>query len=468
MLSLLDTAKKLGINKRTILREVHRGNLKASKVGNKFVIDETSLDAYLNQKTAKFQPSKAINVALTEFINAKRSEMFFQLQRMVSTSSVTEEDNEEVFAQYIGEILKQNKLRHKIVGKHDSASVHASYGTTEKGLLFDCPLDTVSIGNPERWTYPPFDGIVHNGKMYGRGTADCKAGIVAMIYALIALKHFIPEEKLRIELVFDGGEQTGEYLGMREILKTALKVDAGIIGYGGDQTEVGIGARGYHRYKLTVHGQAVHTGSRTRNGVNAIQHMAQILNEFQKNPFGSAKNPKYFDFGSKMTVAQINGGTAINLVPDKCEILLDFRTTPDQTVIDTKQYLETAITRVENENNEKYSYNIEYITGREGYVVSEADQLLTSFETSYKNYYGKEITRVVHGASHIGALFNETQIPVLVWGPQGENSHAYDEFVVLDSIPQTAITYALTALKFFGIDENTMVDKGSQIAYEHS
>lgn len=132
--------------------------------------------------------------------------------------------------------MEEKGIRAVLYQDGDAVAVRGSYGFAEKGILLDCPLDTTPAGDLSKWSFPPYEGVIATSKnlsrlkpedtpdvrpgsfskgtrMYGRGTADSKAGIVSMLYAVLALKKFAPEEDVRVELVFDGGEQNGGVFG---------------------------------------------------------------------------------------------------------------------------------------------------------------------------------------------------------------------------------------------------------------
>lgn len=451
--SIEEVAKQLKVSERTLLREIKRGNLKVEKVGRRYLVPQVNLEQYLKREVVEESLGKKIEA----YLNSKKSEMVTLLQKLVTLntesididSRLRGNDNEEEVkaAHFIKRFLEEHDIRCVVYEEGKAVAVRASYGYANDGILLDSPLDTTPAGNLTKWTYPPFEGVIKDKKMYGRGTADAKAGIVCQIYTLLALKEFVPEEKIRVEAVFDGGEQNGEYLGMELAVKKGLPVTAGIIGYSGYNGELQIGARGYHRYTLTSHGKTSHTGSRSHYGVNAVEKLCDVVSEMHKQKLPSSKLP-LFQFGSRMTFSMIKGGYAINIVPDTATARVDVRVTPDIKREWVTNFFKNHLYRMKKDDIE-LSIDIQYDLGREGYVLNENEKLITLLQSVVKNHLHKEPKLVAAGPAHIGNLLYEHGIPVLVWGPQGGNVHSYDEYVELDSLPETSVMYANTILKYF-------------------
>lgn len=440
-----EVAKQLKVSKRTILRAIKKGSLEAKKIGKRYLVSERNLKNYLGESEADVEKE------IEKFLISKKAEMVTLLQKLISME--TEDSSfgqEERLARYVSKLFRKNNIRSVLYEKDGCAAVRGTFGYADDGFLLDCPLDTTTAGDVSHWKYPPYDGVIKAGKMYGRGTADCKAGIVCMIYTLLALKKYIDEEKVRVEVVFDGGEQNGEYHGMKLVLGKGLPVKAGIVGYAGDNDTIPIGARGYHRYTFTIHGKSAHTGSSSIRGINAIDKMVNFIYEFNKIKLPKS-NDKRFPQGSRKTYSVINGGSQINIVPDKCVSRLDVRTTPDLD----KNYLDNLIEEFIDQQKKKDKYlEIEYQhdVGKEAFVLDEKEPLVNILSDIVPERIGHNLPKVSTGPAHVGNLLSEYDIPIVVWGPRGGNVHSYDEYIEIDSLVPTAQVYALTVLKYFGIE----------------
>lgn len=441
-----EVAKRLKVSERTILREIKRGNLSAFRAGRKYLISGESLQNYSQKEKGH------IGESVDKFLETQKSEMISLLQKIVSLpSEAGGRDNEKILADFLHEKLEKLGIRSYVYGEGESVVVNGSFGIGQKGLLFDCPLDTAEVGDRTKWDFPPFGGVIKDGKMYGRGVADSKAGIVSMIYAVVAMKKLMGEDDLRVELVFDGGEHHGKYTGFRNLLAKGLDIEAAVIGYAQDEKdsrEIGIGCRGYQRYELKTFGRSAHTGSRYAKSVNAIHKMARFIRECEKEPFPSPKSEQFY-FGTKLNFSNIEGGVAINIVPDECRSQIDVRTLPSQSKKDVEKYLDKIALKCEERDGE-FGIEKEYIVGDEGYVLDREKRIVEVLNKGYKKVYKKKPEMVVHGAAHIGTLLYQNNIPTVVWGPQGDNLHSYNEYVEVDSLVKTAAVYAEVIREWFG------------------
>lgn len=440
--SVTDIAKKLKVSTRTIQREIRRGKLVANRVGRKFLISDVALERYFQKDALELEEK------VTKFCQSKKYDMVNLLQRLVAMPSEADiPESQENLAKFLKATLENMGLRTVMYGEGESSTVHATFGYAKKGLLFDCPLDTVPVGDPDRWSYPPHDGLIKNGKMYGRGTADCKAGIVAMIYSVLALREYVDEHKVRVELVFDGGEQNGQYVGMQSTLDRGIDVEAGIVGYAGNAHELAIGSRGYHRYKFRVKGKAAHTGSRTHYGINAITKAAALIRELDMITFPKSKYDLFW-FGSRITPAIIEGGNAINVVPDECVIDIDTRIPPDLSRKQVDAKINEVIKKLKKQDPE-FSVTMTYGAGNEGYVIKKTDKIIGTVLNAIQTTINIKPELIVNGQAHVGNLLAKYKIPVIVKGPVGGNVHSYDEYVAIDSLPQTSEIYAKTIVDYF-------------------
>ncbi|MBU0569148.1 M20/M25/M40 family metallo-hydrolase [Patescibacteria group bacterium] len=442
-----EVAKKLRVSKRTILREINRGKLHSQKAGRKYLISEKHLKMYLDKDEGNVEKT------LSKFFKSKKTEMVNLLQKMVSLPSVGYDSNQEIYlAEFVNKQMQDMGIRSVLMREGNAIAVRGSYGYADKGIVIDCPLDTAPVGDIRNWEYPPFGGVIKAGKMYGRGTADCKAGIVSAIYSLLGLKQTVDENKIRLELIFDGGEQDGSYKGMEMVVKRGLHADAGIIGYAGDEFELAIGCRGYHRYTFTTKGKSTHTGARYNLGINAIEKMVDFIKEMYAISLPKSKNI-FYPFGNKMTFSMINGGREINVVPDECTARLDFRTTPDYSKKLVDKLIEETINKIKKKDK-NFEVDWKYDLGNEGYIVDEKDELIKLANESIKTTYKRKALVVANGPSHIGTILARYGIPTIVWGPRGGNVHSYNEYVEIDSIPMTSKIYADTVLKYFERKKN--------------
>jgi acetylornithine deacetylase/succinyl-diaminopimelate desuccinylase family protein len=230
-------------------------------------------------------------------------------------------------AEYLAEYLRQRGFR---VDFHEAIrgrpNLVATYGPSSPAhrLVIEAHLDTQGVHG---MTVPPFEGVIRDGRLYGRGACDMKGPMAA------ALVNFTPEvlaalNKAGVQLTFIAaiGEETGN-LGAIEL------ADAGI---GGDEiivlepTDLHIvhAHKGAFWFEVEVKGRAAH-GSNPDKGLSAIQGMSRVIERLYQQ---TAAVPLRNDVlgAATVNVGIIRGGTSINIVPDRCVIEVDRRTLPGE------------------------------------------------------------------------------------------------------------------------------------------
>lgn len=389
-------------------------------------------------------------------IDTKQAKQFFEdhydemvdfLRELVARPSISESGDEYEIAKMIEAKCQEYKLPIQILGSAEQVATLSTLGTAKKRLLLSCPLDTSSPGDITKWDHPPYSGIIEDGKLYGLGSADCGAGLVMMLYTAFALKEINQEEEYAVSLAFDGGEQNGSFYGMRTLLKKESNFDAALIGYARRRPSIATGARGYHRYRISTHGKPAHTGARTKKGINAIDKMVKVVEGINNMTLPDPSQDSRFSFGSKITVSAISGGEAINIVPDECSILLDIRLVPGQTKQTADNALNNLFEKLKSKDPE-IKITAEYLVGEEAYAVSEDYPLTDILQKVASKHFAIDYDIMVNGPAHVGNLLHQYRIPALVLGPRGDRMHDHDEFVELDSLVPTALTYYETILRF--------------------
>jgi succinyl-diaminopimelate desuccinylase len=194
-----------------------------------------------------------------------------------------------------------------------------------KPLCFTGHIDVVPIGtNP--WTFPPFEAIVYEGRLYGRGSSDMKAGVAAFIAAACNLLEEGHRFHRGVTFVITAGEESGcegaFHVGREQVLGPAELL---IVAEPTSNAPV-FAHKGSLRVIVTARGRTAHS-SMPDEGENAIETAATWIRALGEHDFG-ARHPLL----GRMTacVTTIRGGENINSVPDWAEFSIDFRTLPQQ------------------------------------------------------------------------------------------------------------------------------------------
>lgn len=363
-------------------------------------------------------------------------------RQLVATPSQNFIDSESGIANLVFDKLKSFGFKPEIIGpkEHPSVICHIKKENPSKTIWLESCLDTVPAGDVEKWEYPPFEAKIVGNKMYGRGTADSKVAIALFCYLVKELS----EDKnfnASIFLGFDADEQTGNFTGIREVIKHIPKADICILGYQGIN-EISIGARGWLRIKITTLGKSAHTGSRTNKGINAIHSMGKIINAMTSLNFGQKTEP-FFEFGSSLNISQINGGVAINIVPDKCEANIDIRLLPSQRKDEVLDIIKSKIDEL------KIQYNLEVLQYEQAYLTDAKNYFVQILKNNASEVLKKEISLVASGQGSVGNVISKLNIPIInAFGVDSNNVHVPNEWINIDTIPKIFEIYQNSLIEF--------------------
>lgn len=398
-------------------------------------------------------PITVLEQKLIADIQDSRNDMVALCSRILQTPSVNGVHDERAVALVIAKQALALGLDVEVVGEFPQRPNVIVSTSTESptGLLIVGHLDTVPAGDESAWTHPPFAGEQAEGRLYGRGAIDTKGGMTAALYALALLKRHpeaLPNGRAQLICVPDEESGATGTLGIKWLHEHDLLEGKGAIyAYSGDQ--ITLGHRGLLRYTLVCHGQSIHSGSsewqeRTA-GANAVTGMARLLLELENLRFDYSTAPHFSEFRTVITPGTlINGGISINIIPDQCEAAVDIRLTPEMTRLQIEALLDDCTARVEQERGVRFTRML--LNDASATLTPDDATIVQVLESVVRDVKHKEPQRVVAGPSNEGYLLNDRGIPTICgFGPDGENFHANDEYVTIDSLVETAAIFALIA-----------------------
>jgi acetylornithine deacetylase/succinyl-diaminopimelate desuccinylase-like protein len=290
------------------------------------------------------------------------------------------------------------------VNRYGDPSLPALCATNGSGgIILSGHLDTVPVG--ANWTVP--QGEVVAGRIYGRGAADMKGGVTAMLHAARELRK--ADLPFSVFLTTDEEDRmTGaEALSELDLVKEAK----GILICEPTNLKPAYREKGISRFRLTTHGRAAHA-SMTWLGDNAIQRMSKLLEGLS----WLAQTPDSPTDDMTLCISLIKGGIKPNVVPDRCEVEIDARFPMPLT------YRKVRTTIMDELAGQ--SYDIQMLYELEAF---EADPS-TDFALTARDIAGSELVTMPFATEAPWyAAYNKN---VLIWGPGSEMmAHAADEFV---------------------------------------
>lgn len=300
-------------------------------------------------------------------------------------------------------------------------------------LGFTGHMDVVPVGEVE-WMQDPFGAEIVDGKLYGRGACDMKAGLVAQIAALINLKENKVPIKGTIKFIATVGEESSG-VGSEKLIAGghAEGLDALVVGEPTD-LEIANVHKGALWPQIITYGKTSH-GSMPENGVNAIENMAKIVEAF-KNEIGDHLVDNVDDVlgHSTYSINVVNGGNGTNVVPDKATLEIDIRTLAGQNHEDIKQQFSEIVDQLSAED-EEFKAEINYINDLSPVNTPEDNEFVQLVHKSVNEITENEKSVVGFSAYTDASNFQEkySDLPIVICGPaETKYAHQPNEFVIVD------------------------------------
>jgi len=370
-------------------------------------------------------------------------------QELVRTPSVNGKDFEREISQLVADRAKKLGLPQELKAlDEDRPNVFVGTNFDQKaGLLFVAHLDTVSIGDETKWKHRPFGAEIEDGKLFGRGAIDCKAGIALSIYSLKILHDLGQPDIAKFAGVVDEESGADSKLGARFLLDKGLNAQGAIYTYPGIET-VTIGHRGLVRLWIEAQGEAAHTGSKSwqdgTKGANAIEALARFINGLSEITIpGSHEVFPGYTFKHTPTIVQ--GGSGESTVPDRAKVLVDARLLPNH---DNEAYIQVIKDLVEKLGGGKVKFDVQVKTNIPGVAISPDEKIVQILKKLDEEVMGIKPEIRGSGPASEGYMFVKAGIPTICgFGAEGDGVHSADEFLKLESLPKILEMYVRAAIE---------------------
>jgi succinyl-diaminopimelate desuccinylase len=328
-------------------------------------------------------------------------------------------------------------------------SVVARFGDRARpALAWNGHLDTVPAGSPDTWTSPPFAGEIRDGKLIGRGACDMKGAIAAALAGAAAIARVgVPlAGSLWFHLAAD--EELAGIHGTKVLWERGvLDQDAAIVGEP-TELQLGMAQRGGAWITATAQGKAAH-GSQPHRGVNAITSMARLLLRLEE-ALPDLTHPLIG--GPTVNAALIEGGSAPNVVPDRCVVDIDRRLLPGE---DDPGAVLAPFRRVIEEIRADHPEVRIDVAIREWTDAAEAppdERIVRLARAAVSEADGGPPAAVgFSGITDARYYLNQAKIPTVILGPGSITvAHTADEWVAVDELVAAAHAYARLFVGFLG------------------
>ena len=347
--------------------------------------------------------------------------------------------------------------------RHDNVvATHTPREAKGKSLILNGHIDVVPVGAAELWTRPPFEPAVHDGRIYGRGAGDMKAGIAACVVALEALAKLGLQPAARVHLQSVVEEEcTGN--GALACLHRGYRAEAAIIPepFGESVLHAQVGVMWL---QVEVLGRPAHVLNAAQ-GINAIEAafalwegLKPLADEWNRREnrhpaFAHLEAPIKFNLGI------IEGGEWASSVPTRCVMHLRCGFYPGVRAAQARSAIEARLE--ETARNDARLAGVEWHVRyrgfqAEGCAIDRAAPLLTLLAASHERVAGARPEWFASAATTDMRAFNlYGDTPATCYGPEAGSIHGIDEWVSIDSAQRVAAVLALSIARWCGVERRS-------------
>ncbi|MCF7519300.1 succinyl-diaminopimelate desuccinylase [Pseudoalteromonas sp. L21] len=321
----------------------------------------------------------------------------------------------------------------------DTLNTWARKGKESPHFCFAGHTDVVPTGPAKNWQHPPFSALVKDGILHGRGAADMKGSLAAMV---IATERFVakhPDHKGSISFLITSDEEGPFINGTTRVIDTlearGEKIDMCLVGEPSSRDELGDvvknGRRGSLTGFLTVKGVQGHVAY-PHLAQNPIHLAAPALTELSQTEWDQGNE---FFPATSFQVSNINGGTgAGNVIPGELEIQFNFRFSTEVT----HQQLQQRVVDIVEKHDLNYELN--WIVNGLPFLTDHGP-LVDATVSAIKQVTGRDTALETTGGTSDGRFIAQTGAKVIELGPRNETIHKVDECVSTDDLIQLADIY---------------------------
>ena len=323
----------------------------------------------------------------------------------------------------------------------DTLNTWARKGDASPHFCFAGHTDVVPTGPEKNWQHPPFSARVEDGMLHGRGAADMKGSLAAMVVATerFVTKH--PDHNGSISFLITSDEEGPFINGTTRVIDTlearGEKIDLCLVGEPSSRDKLGDvvknGRRGSLTGFLTIKGVQGHVAY-PHLAQNPIHLAAPALTELSQTEWDQGNE---FFPATSFQVSNINGGTgAGNVIPGELEIQFNFRFSTEVT----HQQLQQRVVDIVEKHNLNYELN--WIVNGLPFLTDHGP-LVDATVRAIKQVTGRETALETTGGTSDGRFIAQTGAKVIELGPRNETIHKVNECVSTEDLIQLADIYEI-------------------------
>nr|WP_306270271.1 M20 family metallopeptidase [Ornithinimicrobium sp. HY1793] len=335
-------------------------------------------------------------------------------------------------------------------GRPNVVAVIEGGGGPGPTLMFEGHTDVVTEGDLEAWSFDPYAGDIVDGQLRGRGSADMKAGVAAMIYATKAVVDAGPfPGRIVLGALVD---EEGLMLGAKAFARTPLAAEIdGAICCEPEEGEICAVSKGAVRLLVHFEGAMAHGAmpQHARNPVPVAAEFVRRVPEVQARLLADHGEHEHLGPNFVTPTVVIGGDTdQINVIPARAVVCLDIRTTPGVDHVELNGW----ITELAGACGEPagVTATVEVVDDRPAVDTPVSHPMIVALAEAHEAVTGTPaVYGGVPGATDGTILTRDAEIPTVVYGPGGKwIAHQADEYVEVSAIIEAASVYAETARRF--------------------
>jgi acetylornithine deacetylase len=363
------------------------------------------------------------------------------LEKLIGFPTVSRESNLQLI-DFVRDTLGQLGIAAHIVHSADGrkANLYATVGPGDRsGIMLSGHSDVVPVDGQD-WTLPPFVMTERDGKMYGRGAADMKGFIACAVAAMMRASRLSLQVPLHLALSYD--EEIG-CVGVRSLIEylrsSSPKPFLCIVGEP-TSMQLATGHKGKIAARATCRGQEGHSAlaPRHRNALHLGCDFVDLLRREQECLAAAGEQDESYEIPyTTVHVGKMNGGVALNMVPNLCQIDFEIRNIEADDAEKIFNRLRQGAHQIANKTKPAAANEnaielaiVNAYPGLDTPLTSDAVKFVRSL------IGGNSTTKLAFGTE--GGLFNrDLGIPTVICGPGSmDQGHKPDEFVSCDQLQQ--------------------------------
>ncbi|NIN69223.1 MAG: M20/M25/M40 family metallo-hydrolase [Anaerolineae bacterium] len=335
---------------------------------------------------------------------------------------------------------------------------------TGASVMFNGHMDHVDPGDPKDWPYLPYSGEIHDGRLWGRGVADMKGPLAAMIYAggVMAGEGIRPPGDLYVAGVVQ--EEVGG-LGTQKLVQT-VRPDLAVVGEA-TSNQLARGHRGRIELVVKARGKSVHA-SVPRQGVNPHAVLVRFIRRLESIPM---RDDDTFGASTVAPTLYQTDQRSSNVVPGEARVHLDWRNVPGEAPSDVMgqlgPLLQECVAEVQGSQGELsvHTRDLRTYTGRTesfpavfaSYGLDSSHPLVQKGQQVLTDALSRPVEVMIWDFATDGGHLVQAGVPTIGFGPaEADKLHTVGESVPLDMLAEGLLGYVALALELGAVDTSSV------------